>query len=97
MSTNFDEIFTVAKESNQNGSLAASPLDVSDQDGSDTRIKAGADSPWTDFELEEKEPTVRLNVDISVALNDKLNERANSYRKSKSELVRKILIWALEH
>jgi hypothetical protein len=45
---------------------------------------------------EEKAATIRLNVDIPIGLNDKLAERARTLRTSKSDLVRKLLEWALE-
>ncbi|NEQ29613.1 MAG: hypothetical protein F6K04_01220 [Leptolyngbya sp. SIO4C5] len=53
-------------------------------------------SPWADLEPEGKEPTVRLNVDISLSLNDRLAEKARKLRKPKSELVRRLLEWALD-
>lgn len=54
-------------------------------------------SPWDDLQPIEREATVRLNVDIAVSLNDKLAEKARQLRKPKTELVRRLLEWALEH
>lgn len=52
-------------------------------------------TPWGDLQPEAKEPTVRLNVDIPISLNDKLAEKARELRKPKTELVRRLLEWAL--
>lgn len=54
-------------------------------------------NPWADLQPIEREATVRLNVDIAVSLNDKLAEKARQLRKPKTELVRHLLEWALEH
>ncbi len=54
-------------------------------------------SPWDDLQPVEREATVRLNVDIAISLNDKLAEKARQLRKPKTELVRHLLEWALEH
>ncbi|GAQ00102.1 hypothetical protein [Leptolyngbya sp. NIES-2104] len=53
-------------------------------------------SPWADLEAPEREATIRLNVDIPVALNDRLAEKARKLRKPKTELVRRLLEWALD-
>lgn len=52
-------------------------------------------TPWGDLEPEAKEATVRLNVDIPISLNDRLAEKARQLRKPKTELVRRLLEWAL--
>ncbi|MBD1911281.1 hypothetical protein [Leptolyngbya sp. FACHB-8] len=52
--------------------------------------------PWGDLQPPEKEPTIRLNVDIPISLNDKLTRKAQQVRKPKTELVRKLLEWALD-
>lgn len=52
-------------------------------------------SPWADLEPEAREASVRLNVDIPVSLNDKLAAKARQLRKPKTELVRRLLDWAL--
>lgn len=83
MATNFDDIFGAAK-----GKPSPSP-----------QAKAtppGKPDPWADMAPEEKEPTVRLNVDIPVSLNDALADKARKLRKPKTELVRELLKWALE-
>jgi predicted DNA-binding protein len=49
---------------------------------------------WLD--LENKEDRIRLNVDISNALNDKLSEKAKKLGQSKSLLVRRLIEWALD-
>ena len=50
---------------------------------------------WNDLEPAEKEATVRLNVDIPISLNDKLAEKARKLRQPKTELIRKLIEWAL--
>lgn len=52
--------------------------------------------PWSGLKPPEKEPTVRLNVDIPISLNDKLADKARQLRQPKTELVRKLLDWALD-
>jgi hypothetical protein len=52
--------------------------------------------PWADLEPPEREATIRLNVDIPVGLNDRLAEKARKLRKPKTELVRRLLEWALD-
>jgi hypothetical protein len=53
-------------------------------------------SPWGDIEAPEKEATIRLNVDIPISLNDRLGAKARQMRKPKTELVRRLLEWALD-
>ena len=53
-------------------------------------------TPWADLEPTAKEPTVRLNVDIPISLNDLLAAKARKLRKPKTELVRRLLEWALD-
>lgn len=49
-----------------------------------------------EFEVPELEPTVRLNADISIELNDALAQKAHKYRIPKTELVRRLLRWGLD-
>lgn len=44
----------------------------------------------------EREPTIRLNIDIPVSGNDRLAEKARKLSKPKTELVRRLLEWALD-
>lgn len=53
-------------------------------------------NPWADLKANEREASVRLNVDIPLSLNDKLAEKARKLRKPKTELVRRLLEWALD-
>lgn len=62
---------------------------------SKTKSSEKAD-PWADLETPEREATIRLNVDIPIALNDRLAEKARKLRKPKTELVRRLLEWALD-
>ena len=52
--------------------------------------------PWENLEPPKREPTIRLNVDIPISLNDKLTNKARTLRKPKTELVRRLLEWALD-
>ena len=92
----FDDIFSAAsnlivKDEPQPASKPSSksPTKVS-QSKSDPKAK----DFWLD--LEDKEDRIRLNVDISNALNDKLSERAKKLGQSKSVLVRRLIEWALD-
>jgi hypothetical protein len=58
-------------------------------------VYENSDSPWKGLKPEEREPKVRLNVDIDEDLNDLLAEKARKLKKSKSELVRVLLKWSL--
>lgn len=55
-----------------------------------------SDSLWEGLEPEEREPKVRLNVDINENLHDRLAEKARKLKKSKSELIRVLLDRALD-
>lgn len=57
---------------------------------------SNSNKPWAELKAEEREPTIRLNVDIPVSINDKLAEKARQLRKPKTELVRRLLEWALD-
>lgn len=57
--------------------------------------KPSMSNPWESIEVTQKSATVRLNVDIPVELNDLLAEKARQLRKPKTELVRRLLEWAL--
>lgn len=61
-----------------------------------TNNESAKPTPWSDIEATEREPTIRLNVDIPLSLNDKLAEKARRLRKPKTELVRRLLEWALD-
>ena len=59
-------------------------------------VYENSDSPWKGLKPEEREPKVRLNVDIDEDLNDLLAEKARKLKKSKSELIRVLLDRALD-
>lgn len=65
------------------------------KDAKNAKTPAKAD-PWADLEPPEREATIRLNVDIPISLNDRLAEKARKLRKPKTELVRRLLEWALD-
>lgn len=56
--------------------------------------KTPADA-WGDIVPEEKEPSIRLNLDIPVRVNDKLAAKARQMRKTKADLIRRLLEWAI--
>jgi len=63
--------------------------------GKEAKAQTKAREFWNDLEPQEKEATVRLNVDIPISLNDKLAEKARKLRQPKTELVRKLIEWAI--
>ena len=52
--------------------------------------------PWEPLAAPEREPSIRLNLDIPIRLNDLLAAEARKLRTSKSELVRRLLEWAVD-
>jgi len=95
MATNFDDIFSAAKQPEQATEQPKIKKSASKPQATPKEPPPKPD-PWAEMQPEEKEATIRLNVDIPVGLNDKLAERARNLRTSKSDLVRKLLEWALE-
>lgn len=97
MSSNFDEIFqsveSAKKQPSKEKMPDSKPTQSKTQKPSSQPTTA---SPWAEFEEPELEPTTRLNVDIKLSLNDALAEKARKYRIPKTELVRRLLEWALE-
>ena len=76
-----------------NASRAAKqPSDTSDE----VKVPEAKSGPWESLEAPKREPSIRLNLDIPLKLNDRLAAKARSYRMPKSELVRRLLEWALE-
>lgn len=68
-------------------------IDISSKGTKDNNTKT---DPWGDIEVPDREPTIRLNVDIPVSLNDRLAAKARKLRKPKTELVRHLLEWVLD-
>lgn len=52
-------------------------------------------SPFAGLEEPQPEPTIRLNVDITRELNDKMARVARRYGIPKTELVRRLLEWGM--
>lgn len=52
--------------------------------------------PWADIEAKQKEPSIRLNVDIPISIDDALAQKARQLRVTKAYLIRELLKWALE-
>ena len=95
MATNFDDIFSAAKQPEQAAKQPQTKKPTSQSKPTPKELPPKPD-PWAEMQPEEKAATIRLNVDIPIGLNDKLAERARTLRTSKSDLVRKLLEWALE-
>jgi hypothetical protein len=94
MAEKWDDIFNAAKQQpTEEEAKVATPPPTAKTPTSQPQPSA---APWTDMEPEAKEPTVRLNVDIPISLNDLLSAKARKLRKPKTELVRRLLEWALE-
>jgi Ribbon-helix-helix protein, copG family len=100
----FDDIFsaasnvTVQEEPQPKSKPVSKPASKSTSKSS-TKVPQSKSDPkakdfWLDFE--DKEDRIRLNVDISNALNDKLSEKAKRLGQSKSVLVRRLIEWALD-
>lgn len=85
----WDDIFSAAKPGDKPAKPPASPAPAP------APATGRSETPWADLEPPEKEATVRLNVDIPISVNDALADKARQLRKPKTELVRKLLEWAL--
>lgn len=103
----FDDIFNAVKDQ-ESESTVETNVEPSAEPRTPKAVKVGARSPvkeskpqtkamdfWNDLEPEAKEATVRLNVDIPISLNDKLAGKARKLRQPKTELVRKLIEWAM--
>lgn len=88
MSDKWGDIFSAAKGQKKEPAPEANPQPAAKE--------TPQNSPWADLEPEEREATVRLNVDIPLSLNDRLAAKARQLRKPKTELVRRLLDWALD-
>jgi hypothetical protein len=96
MAEKWDDIFSAAKhQSIEEETTVATPPPTAKAPTLQPQPQP-SDAPWTDMEPEAKEPTVRLNVDIPISLNDLLAAKARRLRKPKTELVRRLLEWALD-
>ena len=94
MAEKWDDIFSAAKQQPTEEETAVATPPPTPKTPTPTPQPSAA--PWTDMEPEAKEPTVRLNVDIPISLNDLLSAKARKLRKPKTELVRRLLEWALD-
>lgn len=91
MASNFDDIFAAASNKPAEKPPAKKQSKTPKRD-----TPSAKPDPWAALEPEAKEATIRLNVDIPISLDDKLKDKARDLRKSKSDLVRELLKWALE-
>ena len=94
MAEKWDDIFNAAKQqpTEEEATVATPPPTAK----APTPQPQPSAAPWAGLEPEAKEPTVRLNVDIPISLNDLLAAKARKLRKPKTELVRSLLEWALD-
>jgi hypothetical protein len=95
----FDDIFSAANVTVQDEPQPKSKPASKQTIKSPTKVSQSKSDPkakdfWLDFE--DKEDRIRLNVDISNALNDKLSDKAKRLGQSKSVLVRRLIEWALD-
>lgn len=90
MATNFNDIFSAA------GQTAAANTKTSPSKKKTPPNPTTKADPWGGIDAPEKQATVRLNVDIDISLNEKLAAKAREKGVPKTELVRKLLEWALE-
>lgn len=99
-SSRFDDIFSAASnvpvkdEVEQKAKPTSQPTTKSPVKIPQSKADPKAKDFWLD--LEDKEDRIRLNVDISNALNDKLSAKAKRLGQSKSLLVRRLIEWALD-
>jgi hypothetical protein len=90
----FDDIFSAASELNvEDEPTAKTKPTKPPTKKSQAKPNAKAQEFWSDFE--HKEDRIRLNVDISNALNDRLSAKAKKLGQPKTELVRRLIEWAL--
>ena len=95
-SNKFDDIFGAAKQSKPPKQEAEPVAKPKAQPSKSAKESTSAKSPWSQFEPQKKEATVRLNVDIPISMNDRLADKARQYRIPKTELVRRLLEWSLD-
>lgn len=94
MAEKWDDIFSAAKQQpTEEETTVARPAPMAKAPAPQPQPSAAL---WDDMEPEAKEPTIRLNVDIPISLNDLLTAKARKLRKPKTELVRRLLEWALD-
>lgn len=89
----WDDIFSAAKQPTTEDEPTVTPPAPTPQT---PPASLPSSTPWADLEPVAKEATVRLNVDIPISLNDLLAAKARKLRKPKTELVRRLLEWALD-
>lgn len=98
MAEKWDDIFSAAQGSpspSPEPEAPAAPPEAKPKKQRGSKVEPKT-TPWADLEPDAKEATVRLNVDIPISLNDQLAEKARRLRKPKTELVRRLLEWALD-
>jgi hypothetical protein len=103
MSDRFDDIFdAVASKEPVVSKPGKSPSDSSPVKKSKKMVTeqkevqpptSQVDAFWSSLDNPD---TIRLNVDIPLPLNDRLSAKAKTLKQSKSELVRRLLEWALD-
>jgi hypothetical protein len=103
MSDRFDDIFDVVSskepvvsnsgKSNSDSSQAKKSKKLVSEQKDAQLPTSQVDAFWSSLDNPD---TIRLNVDIPLPLNDRLSAKAKTLKQSKSELVRRLLEWALD-
>jgi hypothetical protein len=99
-SSRFDDIFSAATQFSSVED-EPSPTPPKSTQRTQTRSRSSkvpanprANDFWSNFE--NKDDRIRLNVDISNSLNERLSAKAKKLGQPKTELVRRLIEWALE-
>jgi macrodomain Ter protein organizer (MatP/YcbG family) len=91
----FDAVSSEAKKSEQPNTVP-SQTKVGKKKAINNKSEQGENSQVDDFWSSMNKPDmIRLNVDISIALNKRLSAKAKKLKQTKSELVRRLIEWSL--
>jgi hypothetical protein len=94
----FDDIFdAVSSETKKSGQSATDqPKAEVGKKKTNSKSKQVENSQVDDFWSSMNKPdTIRLNIDISIALNKRLSAKAKKLNQTKAELVRRLIEWSL--
>jgi hypothetical protein len=95
----FDDIFdAVSSETKKSGQSATDQpkTEVGKKKTTNSKSKQVENSQVDDFWSSMNKPdTIRLNIDISIALNKRLSAKAKKLNQTKAELVRRLIEWSL--
>jgi hypothetical protein len=91
----FDAVTSEIKKSDQSNTVP-SQTRVGKKKATNSKSEQGESSQVDDFWSSMNKPDmIRLNVDISTALNKRLSAKAKKLKQTKSELVRRLIEWSL--